>query len=167
MATSTVTRQTAYDAVIKKPVPRITTDDYQLDEYNKFEKKIIVAAMTVPTTLHGGEHSHAYLVLTPEEQIRLAGTVQAKVTNPGEDAGIAAGDTHAIVSSKNNRLAAEKNTYHTQEGVEAALRDLIVDNFPEASIMELKDDTFGYANVAPMTSSSISRPTPRPSMSIS
>ena len=70
--------------------------------------------------------------------------------NPGDDARIASGDNHAIVSKKGNELLAAKNTYHTQEGVEAALRDLIVDNVPEAAIVELKDETFGYANVAPL-----------------
>ena len=60
--------------------------------------------------------------------------------HPGGYAAINAKDSHAAIALKTAEKAAELETYHTQEGMEAGLKDLIVSKVQNlASIYPLPD----------------------------
>ena len=151
---ATATVAAAYSSIIAQKVTAISTVEFTNDDYLDFFKTILAAATKVPTTLGGGEHGHAYLVLD-EEGLRKF-TKKPTLTEAGaakpnaEEPDIAQGDSHATIALKHAQKAVEMNKYYTQQGVLTGLRDLIVQNVPKTVIEELKDRHFGYEAVTPL-----------------
>ena len=148
----TTTRNIAYNAIKSQDVKRLPTDSYSLEEYLRFDKKILAASQAVPTSLDGGKHGHAFLVQDAEGYKQLTGTdiIQDKIDHPGGVPSIDAKDSHATIALKTAEKLAELDTYYTQEGVEAGLRDLIIKNVPKSTIEELEDSRFGFSKVTPL-----------------
>jgi len=64
--------------------------------------------------------------------------------NPGLKSSIGGSDLH-----KTQELAADNDAYHTQEGVKAGPRDLIIGKAPKVTIKELEHKDFGFMKVKP------------------
>lgn len=146
-------RNTAYNVIKTQEVRRITNGDYDLEEYNKFAKDVLAASQAVPSTQGGGSHGHAWLIKDEAGYREFTGDATitvAEMTNPGLKATIGANDSHSVIAQKTQELAADNDTYHTQEGVKAGLRDLIISKVPKAAIKELEDEEFGFIRVTPL-----------------
>ena len=99
----------------------ISTVEFTNDDYLDFFKTILAASVKVPTTLGGGEHGHAYLVLdetglrkfTKKPTLTEAGAEKPSAEAPE----IAQGDSHATIALKHAQKAIECNKYYTQQGV--------------------------------------------------
>ena len=147
------TRNLAYTAIKSQEVRRITTGDYSLEDYVRFEKDILAASQAVPSILGGGSHGHAWMVTDTDGFQQLTGDAtltQAKIANPGTVPGIANGDSHATIALKTAELVSQLDAFYTQEGAEAGLRDLIIGRVPKVTIQELDDENFGYTKVTPL-----------------
>ena len=151
---ATATVAAAFSSIMAQKVTAISTVEFTNDDYLDFFKTILAAAMKVPTTLGGGEHGHAYLVLDETDLRKFTEKptlTEAGAEKPSAEAPeIAQGDSHATIALKHAQKAIEMNKYYTQQGVLTGLRDLIVQNVPKAVIEELKDRHFGFEAVTPL-----------------
>ena len=146
------TRKAAYDATKEGKIEALTTSEYTMAQFRKLKRSLLTRAMAVPTQLGGGQFGHAYLVCSDAELQELAnnpGLVQAEVVHPGDVAAIQNGDSHATIALRTQELAAARDQYFTQEGVKAALRDLIIENVPVVCIRDQREENFGYTRRTP------------------
>ena len=73
-----------------------------------------------------------------------------EATNPGNITFSQGADAVALAQEKENHSVAAE-LFHTQEGVILTLRNAIITNVPEDTIMELKDPKYNYNNIHPRT----------------
>jgi len=146
-------RITAFNVIKTQEVRRITNGDYDLEEHNKFVKYVLAAAQAVPSTQGGKNHGHAWLIKDEAGYQKFTGDstiVVMEMKNPGLKASIGSSNSYYVIAQKMQELAADNDTYHTQEGVEAVLRDLIISKVPKVTIEELENEAFGFTKVTPM-----------------
>ena len=145
---ATTIRNTAYNVIISRRVTKITTSNYSAEEYIQFKTDILDASMAVPSSQGGGKHGHAFLVEDEDEFKDLSGltTVTTKMTVPDSVPTIEATDSHATIAHKTAEVAVNLDKYHTQEGVEAGLKELVIKSVPKAALEEIKDRRFKFAN---------------------
>ena len=63
--------------------------------------------------------------------------------NPGLKAQIEDTDAAPVIAKKNLDVIADNDAYHTQEGVKAGLKVLIINRVPKVTIQDLDDKKFG------------------------
>ena len=115
------------------------------------EKELIAIAATIPTTLGGGNHGHAGLIVEPAKyQIMTGGIAFTQPGNPGiYPAGLApnaAAGTRAREEAEHKELIAQ---YEIHKGVEQALKDIIIQAVDEDFLLEIEDETLGFLNETP------------------
>jgi hypothetical protein len=117
------------------------------------EKELITIAATIPTTLGGGNHGHAGIIVEPAKYLTMTGgTAFAPPANPGiYPAGLAANaaaGTRAREEAMHKELIAQ---YEIHKGVEQALKDIIIKAVDEDFLLEIEDETLGFLNETPST----------------
>jgi len=117
------------------------------------EKELIAIAATIPTTLGGGNHGHAGLIIEPMKYLTMTGGIAfAPPANPGiSPAGLAlnaAAGTRAREEALHKELIAQYEIHH---GVEQALKDNIIEAVDEDFLLEIEDETLGFLNKMPST----------------
>ena len=115
------------------------------------EKELIAIAATIPSTLGGGNHGHAGLIVEPAKYLTMTGgTAFIQPGNPGiYPAGLApnaAAGTRAREEAEHKELIAQ---YEIHKGVEQALKDIIIQAVDEDYLLEIKDETLGFLNETP------------------
>jgi hypothetical protein len=110
------------------------------------EKEIIAIAATIPTTLRGGNHGHAGLIIKPAKYLTMTGgTAFAPPGNPGiyqaELSLNAAAGTRAREEALHKELNAQ---YEIHKGVEQALKDIIIEAVDGDFFVEIKDEILGF-----------------------
>jgi hypothetical protein len=115
------------------------------------EKELIAIAATIPSTLGGGNHGHAGLIVEPAKYLTMTGgTAFIQPGNPGiYPAGLApnaAARTRAREEAEHKELIAQ---YEIHKGVEQALKDIIIQAVDEDYLLEIEDETLGFLNETP------------------
>jgi hypothetical protein len=117
------------------------------------EKELIAIAATIPTTLGGGNHGHAGLIVEPAKYLTMTGGIAfVQPGNPGiYPAGLAlnaAAGTRAREEALHKELIAQ---YEIHKGVEQALKDIIIEAVDEDFLLEIEDEILGFLNKTPRT----------------
>jgi len=86
------------------------------------EKELIAIAVTIPTTLGGGNHGHAGLIVEPTKYLTMTGGI-ANLPSRTSTINAAAG-TRAREEALHKELIAQ---YEIHKGVEQALKDIIIE----------------------------------------
>ena len=151
---ATQTREAAAKAIESHPAPktRLSKNGHSEKDFKSLKKNLVAAATKVPTSLGGGNHGHAGILLDPLECLALTGDPLIafnEEARPDDLPNIDPNDTPATVSLKQDTLAHAQATCHTQEGAKTAILESIISNADEETIIDLRDDDFGYTNVHP------------------
>ena len=146
---------TAHAAIVSKAttIATITNVDYTREECNKFEKSIVTIARSVKSEHNGGNHGYAGLILDQtryQTLLKDATTIFVAHTKPGRTATYAAAATPADIARAKDEHLADREQYYTQEGVQDALKHLILTNVPTETLVQLQDDDTDFENVSPL-----------------
>ena len=129
-ATSIATRSAAEAAVMNAVVVPITSVDYNLEVFRKFNWSIVNAARGLPLTIGGGNIGHIFLLETVTAYTtRTNGTGYTKAAHPGA-IDFTGATTNAKIACVKETRATDLETYTTQEGARAGLCKIIVANVP-------------------------------------
>ena len=114
------------------------------------EKELIAIAASIPTTLGGGNHGHAGLIVDATKYLTMTGVAFAIPPNPGiYPAGLAANAAAGIRARAEAEHKEEVAQYEILKGVEQALKDIILEAVENDYLMEIEDETLGYLNQTP------------------
>ena len=114
------------------------------------EKELIAIAASIPTTLGGGNHGHAGLIVDATKYLTMTGVAFAIPPNPGiYPAGLAANAAAGIRARAEAEHKEEVAQYEILKGVEQALKDIILEAVEIDYLMEIEDETLGYLNQTP------------------
>ena len=136
-----------------QPINKISTREYDLDMYFKFESSLYAAAMKVPFKRAGGEHGHVYLIMDQEEYKTFTEKYnwEDRMPRPTMDPTFANNVTAAQIHTATNKTALDADTWHAQEGVYEGLQDVIAVSVPKAVIKKHKDKQYGFSKVSSFT----------------
>ena len=145
---------TAHASVVSKAASVIPLSkvDYTREEYNKFEKSLVTVARSVKSEHNGGKHGFAGIILNDAAYQKLLKDPTATFiahTKPNRTATYTATATPAEISLAKEAHVADREQFYTQEGVEDALKFLILTNVPEEALVEIQDDDTEFENVTP------------------
>jgi len=107
------------------------------------KKELIAIAATIPSTLGGGNHGHAGLIVEPAKYLTMTGGIA--FTQPGNPGIYPAG---LALNAADKELIAQ---YEIHKGVEQALKDIIIQAVDEDYLLEIEDETLGFLNETPST----------------
>ena len=115
------------------------------------KKELIAIAASIPTTLGGGNHGHAGIIVEPAKYLVMTGgTAFAPPANPGVyPAGLAlnaAAGTRAREEAIHKELVAQ---YEIYKGVEQGLKDIIQEAVEADYLLKIEDETLGFLNQTP------------------
>ncbi len=114
------------------------------------EKELIAIAASIPTTLGGGNHGHAGLIVEAVKYLAMAGEAFIIPPNPGiYPAGLAANAAAGTRARAEAEHKEEVAQYEILKGVEQALKDIIQEAVEHDYLMEIEDDTLGFLNQTP------------------
>ena len=114
------------------------------------EKELIAILANIPTTLGGGGHGHAGIVMDPARYLLTTGAAFVNPANPGTyPAGVpnnAAQGTRARAEAEHKELVKE---YETFQGVVQATKDIILEAVDNEYLLEIEDEILGFLNQRP------------------
>ena len=114
------------------------------------EKELIAILANIPTTLGGGNHGHAGIIMNPDRYLLIAGVPFINPTNPGNYpenvAGNAAAGVRAKVEAEHKEQVRE---YETFQGVVQATKDIILEAVDHEFLLEIEDEILGFLNQTP------------------
>ena len=114
------------------------------------EKELIAILANIPTTLGGGGHGHAGIVMDPAQYLLVAGVAFVNPANPGTyPAGVpnnAAQGVRARAEADHKELVKE---YETFQRVVQATKDIILEIVDNEYLLEIKDKILGFLNQTP------------------
>ena len=114
------------------------------------EKELIAILANIPTTLGGGSHGHAGIVMDPARYLLTTGVDFVNPANPGTyPAGVpnnAAQGARARAEAEHKELVKE---YETFQGVVQATKDIILDTVDNEYLLEIEDEILGFLNITP------------------
>ena len=114
------------------------------------EKEPIAIAASIPTTLGGGNHGHAGLIVDATKYLPMIGVAFVIPPNPGiYPAGLAANAAAGTRARAEAEHKEEVAQYKILKGVEQALKDIIFEAVESDYLMEIEDDTLGFLNQTP------------------
>ena len=105
-------------------------------------------AMSVPSIRGGGGHGHLAITMSDAAYTTLAGTAFVVPTHPGPRPVHPANATGPQVKEINRQFLSDLQEFQTYKAVEAQLKKQLIKAVPNVFIDELKDQLFGYGNVA-------------------
>ncbi len=110
------------------------------------KKELIAIAATIPTTLGGGNHGHAGLIIEPARYLIMTGGTA--FTQPGNPRIYPAGLALNAAAGKRTREEASHKEFIAQfeihKGVEQALKDIIIEAVDEDFLLEIEDEILGF-----------------------
>ena len=115
------------------------------------EKELIAILANIPTTLGGGNHGHAGIIMDPARYLLTAGVAFTNPINPGNyPAGIpnnATQGARARAEAEHKELVKE---YETFQGVIQATKDIILEAVDHEYLLEIEDEILGFLNLTPI-----------------
>ncbi len=110
------------------------------------EKELIAILANIPTTLGGGNHGHAGIIIETEKYLQLTGGITFDIpVNPGiyptNVAGNAPTGMRAQVEAEHKEAIKE---YETFQGVMQATKDIILDAVDPEYLLEIEDEILGF-----------------------
>ncbi len=112
------------------------------------EKEHIAILANIPTTLGGGNHGHAGIIVEPARYLLMTrGVAFANPANPGTyPANVpvnATAGVRARAEEKHNEFIRE---YETFQGVVQATKDIILEGIDHKYLLEIEDEILGFLN---------------------
>jgi len=114
------------------------------------EKELIAILANIPTTLGGGNHGHAGILMEPTRYLLTAGVPFNNPANPGNYplniAGNAAAGVRARAEAEHKE---EVREYETFQGVIQAMKDIFLEAVDHEYLLEIEDEILGFLNQTP------------------
>ena len=114
------------------------------------EKELIAILANIPTTLGGGNHGHAGILMEPTRYLLTAGVPFNNPANPGnyplDIAGNAAAGVRARAEAEHKE---EVREYETYQGVIQATKDIFLETVDHEYLIEIEDEILGFLNQTP------------------
>ena len=115
------------------------------------EKELIAILANIPTTLGGGNHGHAGILMEPARYLLTAGVPFNNPANPGNYPLNVAGNAAAGVRARAEAEHKEEvREYETFQGVVQATKDIILEAVDHEYLLEIEDEILGFLNQTPM-----------------
>jgi hypothetical protein len=116
----------------------------------KMEKELTAIAAGIPSNLGGGNHSHAGIIVENTKYITMTGrTAFVTPANPGLYPAIAATITSGTRAREEALHKGLVKEYKIFCGVEAGLKDIILEAVDNNYVLEIKDKIVGFLNQTP------------------
>jgi hypothetical protein len=116
------------------------------------EKELTAIAAATPSTLGGGNHGHSGIIVENAKYAMMTGGVAfVNPVNPGLYPAIAA---NVAARTRTREEAVHKGLVREYEifyGVEAGLKDIILEAVDNDYVLEIKDKILGFLNQMPKT----------------
>jgi hypothetical protein len=139
------------DEVRKETVTKIHGQPTNQD-LTILEKELIAILANIPTTLGGGNHGHAGILMDPARYLLTAGIPFINPANPGNyPAGIAANAAAGARARAEAQHKEEVKEYETFQGVIQATKDIIMEAVDHEYLLEIEDEILGFLNETPMS----------------
>ena len=114
------------------------------------EKEVIEILANIPTTLGGGNHGHAGIIMNPARYLVIAGVPFNNPANPGNCPANVAGNAAAGVRARAEVEHKEQvKEYETFQGVVQATKDIILEAVDHEYVLEIEDEILGFLNQTP------------------
>jgi len=114
------------------------------------EQELIAILANIPTTLGGGGHGHAGIVMDPARYLLTTGVPFVNPANPGTyPANVpnnAAQGVQARAEAEHKELLKEHETF---QGVVQAMKDIILEAVDNKYLLEIEDEILGFLNQTP------------------
>ena len=139
------------DEVRKETVTKIHGQPTNQD-LTILEKELIAILANIPTTLGGGNHGHAGILMDPARYLLTAGVPFVNPVNPGNyPAGIAANAAAGARARAEAQHKEEVKEYETFQGVMQATKDIIMEAVDHEYLLEIEDEILGFLNETPIS----------------
>jgi hypothetical protein len=139
------------DEVRKETVTKIHGQPTNQD-LTTLEKELIAILANIPTTLGGGNHGHAGILMDPARYLLTTGIPFVNPANPGNyPAGIAANAAAGARARAEAQHKEEVKEYETFQGVIQATKDIIMEAVDHEYLLEIEDEILGFLNETPMS----------------
>jgi hypothetical protein len=115
------------------------------------EKELIAILANIPTTLRGGNHGHAGIIVEPARYLLMTrGIAFANPANPGTYPANVLGNATAGVRARAEAEHKEfVREYETFQGVIQATKDIILEAIDHKYLLEIEDKILGFPNQMP------------------
>ena len=114
------------------------------------EKELIAILANIPTTLGGGNHGHAGIIMDPARYLLIAGVPFNNPANPGNYPANVPGNAAAGVRARAEAEHKEQvREYETFQGVAQATKDIILEAVDHEYLLEIEDEILGFLNQTP------------------
>ena len=114
------------------------------------EKELIAILANIPTTLGGGNHGHAGILMDPARYLQVTGVAFANPANPGNYPANVPGNAAAGVRARAEAEHKEQvREYETFQGVTQATKDIIQEAVDHEYLLEIEDEILGFLNQTP------------------
>ena len=111
---------------------------------------MIAILANIPTTLGGGNHGHAGILMDPARYLVIAGVPFNNPANPGNYPANIAGNVAAGVRARAEAEHKEEvREYETFQGVMQATKDIILEAVDHEYLLEIEDEILGFLNQTP------------------
>jgi len=116
------------------------------------EKELIAILANIPTTLGGGNHGHAGILMDPARYLLTAGVPFVNPVNPGNyPAGVAANAAAGVRARAEAQHKEQVKEYETFQGVMQATKDIILEAVDHEYLLEIEDEILGFLNETPIS----------------
>ncbi len=115
------------------------------------EKELIAIPANIPTTLGGGNHGHAGILMDPARYLIVTGGVAfANPANPRNyPANVPRNGAAGIRARAEVEHKEEVKEYETFQGVMQATKDIILEAVYHEYLLEIEDEIIGFLNQTP------------------
>jgi hypothetical protein len=114
------------------------------------EKELIAILANIPTTLGGGNHGHAGILMEPTRYLLTTGVPFNNPANPGNYPLTVAGNAAAGVRARAEAEHKEEvREYETFQGVIQATKDIFLEAVDHEYLLEIEDEILGFLNQTP------------------
>jgi hypothetical protein len=139
------------DEVRKETVTKIHGQPTNQD-LTILEKELIAILANIPTTLGGGNHGHAGILMDPARYLLTAGVPFVNPANPGNyPAGVAVNAAAGARARAEAQHKEEVKEYETFQGVMQATKDIIMEAVDHEYLLEIEDEILGFLNQTPIS----------------
>ena len=139
------------DEVRKETVTKIHGQPTNQD-LTILEKELIAILANIPTTLGGGNHGHAGILMDPARYLITAGVPFVNPANPGNyPAGVAGNAAAGARARAEAQHKEEVKEYETFQGVTQATKDIIMEAVDHEYLLEIEDEILGFLNETPIS----------------
>jgi len=120
-------------------------------DLTSLEKELIAILANIPTTIGGGNHGHAGILIEPARYLLTTGVPFNNPANTGNYPLIVAGNAAAGVRSRAEAEHKEEvREYETFQRVIQAMEDIFLEAVNHEYLLEIEDEILGFLNQTPM-----------------